>query len=360
MKVQYWPNEPVMQSGTVKPEGVLPTFTQAGGRVAFKEMADTRFISALDVYPYRERFERLKTEFLQDALQAIETFKPDILFVQHVTGCPLPSDLWRTIRQKYPSITIVYHDADPYAPLSKRIDVNMVLALQSCHLSLVCGLGYPYQAFRKISNAPVRYVPHCFEYGQFHSRDVRLEPKAYDLIMIGNRGTRRRARFLYHPGGRDRARLAEAASREFGRAFALYGSGWDGLAANRGRLEFFDQERAIQAARISINWDHFDEIPYYFSDRLPISLAAGVPHVTSYHQGYEHIFRGCDGLYACKTWQEVLECTRWLLSKSEEELADLGLKAQAWVENNLAAPAVFRQALALSIRAHQERGIGAQ
>jgi hypothetical protein len=331
-----------------------------GGRLAFADLLRAGKLSALEIYPFRERLHQKGADFAVDALEVIGRFKPDIFFVQHVTGNAIPNNFWSKVREKFPKLTLVYHDADPYSAYSKRIDRPMKDILAQCHLSLICGLGFIQDEFKRLSNGPVRYSPHCFDRLRFRKHDVSVATKTCDLIMIGNRGTRNRLKFLYQPGGRDRARLAESASNVFGRSFALYGNGWAGLTADRGRLDFSEQERAIQSARISINWDHFADIPYYFSDRLPISLAAGVPHVTSYHPGYEHIFQDCRGLYACKNWQEVVECSRWLLSKGDDELLDLGLQAQRWVEQNLEAIAVFGTALEMSVKVHAERsGTGA-
>lgn len=345
MRLLYWPNEPVMDGGTIKPSSDVPTFTQRGGRYAFTTLLQKGEISALEIFPYQERLHTLGERFQDLAIQNAVQFRPDIVFIQHVTGCDIPDGFWKALRKAIPHATIAYHDADPYSPHSKRIDRPMKDLLRNCDASIVCGLGYVHRRFREISGKPVGYSPHCYEASAFMASDVKTVPKEYDLVMVGNRGNRRRATFLYHPGGRTRARLASLMSEEYGTAFALFGNGWDGLTASRGRVGFFEQERAIQRARVSINWDHFDEIPYYFSDRLPISLAAGVPHITSYHPGYEHELKDCPGLFACRNVNEVQECARWLLSLTDDDLAALGQAGQRWVTANLEAEMVFRRAL---------------
>ena len=208
-----------------------------------------------------------------------------------------------------------------------------------CHDRCICprpiwswpaGLGelWPDLLESHMAHGPIEFMPHCFDTSHFASSDPARAKKTAQIVMIGNRGTRRHLKFLYVPGGRRRARFARSLSEEFGSGFALYGHGWSHLAAARGPLPLFEQEAAIQSARISANWDHFDTIASYFSDRLPFSLAAGVPHVTSWHDGYDQIFADCPGLYACKTLEEAVDACRMLLARSDSELLEEGLAAK--------------------------------
>jgi hypothetical protein len=172
--------------------------------------------------------------------------------------------------------------------------------------------------------------------------------RPYDVVMIAN-STRRRILRTYIPGGRRRAKLARRLSERFGKSFALFGTGWDGLESARGPIPFFQQEKTIRNAWISVNWDHFDGITYYSSDRLPISLAAGIVHVTTYHKGYEFLFKSCPGLYAVKSVEEAVCCVEWLLSRPKEELIGEGLAAKAWAETRLEADTVFRHAIMMCL-----------
>jgi len=340
----YWPNEPAH---------LYPEFTQAGGRDAFDAMATDGTLSALNIYSYR--VERAKfgsvTEFEQSALGAIRAFAPDILFVQHVWGTDLSEELWRAIRQELPQVTLAFHEGDPFDRSVKKIDAPTVAILKHAQVVLACGLGSLADILAAHATCPIGWLPHAFVKGRFATRDPRTATKTSDIVMIGNRGYRRRLKWLYIPGGRSRAALAQRLSEEFGSRFALYGKGWSHLAAARGSLPFFQQEEAIQSARITANWDHFDSIDYYFSDRLPISLAAGVPHVTSHHVGYDHLFRDVPGLYTCKTVTEAVETCRWLVGRPDRELMEEGLAAKEWVFAHMEAETIFRNGLEQVMRA---------
>jgi len=347
LRVMYWPNEPAH---------LYPDFTQAGGRDAFETMAANGTISALEIYSYRVVRARFSTiaEFERAALGAIRAFSPDILFVQHLWGTDLSEGLWRTIRQELPQITLVYHEGDPFDRRVKRIDQATIAGLRHAHLVIACGLGSLAEILGEHSSTPVSWMPHCFVRSRFAARDPAAAIKTHDMVMIGNRGNRRRLKLLYVPGGRRRAEFATRLSASYGGRFALYGGGWSHLTtSSRGNLPFFQQEEAIQSGRITVNWDHFDGIDYYFSDRLPISLAAGVPHVTSWHVGYDHIFAGCPGLYACKTVDEALETCRWLISRSDDDLLAEGLAAKQWVFDRMEALQVFRNGFEQAARTHR-------
>ncbi|WP_230772195.1 glycosyltransferase family protein [Sphingomonas sp. Leaf4] len=347
MRVMYWPNEPMRVA--------LPW--QVGGRHGFEQLLADGDINALEIFSYRREPPGGEdvTAFHDRCSDAVLRFQPDILFVQHVQDTQVGEALWMRLRRENPRMTIAYHEGDPFDRRIKRIDAATISAVRHADITFACGLGTLADILSEHSRTPIQFLPHCFDIARFAQRDVRLATKEHDIVMIGNKGHRRLAKFLFVPGGRKRAQLARQLSDTFGTRFALFGNGWVGLAGARGRLPFADQEKAIQSARITANWDHFDEIAYYFSDRLPIALAAGVPHVTSYHAGYEFLFRDCPGLYSVRTVREAVECCRWLTSRPDAELLDEGLAGRAWIFRHLEATVLFRRAFEAILPVHQAR-----
>lgn len=350
LRVMYWPNEPAH---------LYPAFTQAGGRAAFAAMLADGTIAALDIYSQRVERARHATaaQFEDAARQAIAAFAPDVLFVQHLAGTDVSEDFWKRLRRERPQVTLVYHEGDAYDQVIKRFDQPIRSVLRHADLVLGCGLGTLSAHLTRYTKNPVGYLPHCFVQSRFATIQPDIAAKKYDIVMIGNSGRLNKLKFLHVPGGRRRAQLATTLSRIYGPRFALFGAGWAHLAAARGSLPFFQQEEALQSGRITANWDHFDKIAYYYSDRLPISLAAGVPHVTSWHAGYDHLFAGCPGLYACKTVPEAVETCRWLLSRPDEDLLAEGLAAREWACDRMEANVVFRHGMAQATAAHRRRAV---
>ena len=148
---------------------------------------------------------------------------------------------------------------------------------------------------------------------------------------------------LYLPGGRQRKVLARAFYSAFGERYAVFGAGqgWQGEPYCRGPIPFNAQERAIRGSWLTVNWGQFDEIPFYSSDRLPISLAAGVPHITNRQRGYEHLFRGANGLYLVSSPAEALDVADALLSLPRERLIEIGVQGAAWARQHLHASRVY-------------------
>lgn len=333
-----------------------PAKMELSARNAFKHLLLKGSISHLHTYSYIERLHENSEyrNFRSELLSEIQSFKPDIIFVQHVTGRPLDKDLWRDALRQAPTATLAYHDGDAYGRFLKKIDEPMRHILSASHLNFVVSLGYVADQFSRLSRGRVFYMPHCFDQTRFPLIPPNTMKK-YELIAIGNAWRRARLKFLFLPGGRTRYRLFNELSRAYGEKFALYGAGWDRLPSSKGALPYLDQHNAVRDARVSVHWNNFPHLPYYFSDRVPIFLAAGVPHVTSYQPGYEHAFSGCRGFYTGKSPEEVAACVSWLLSRPDDQLREEGLAAQQWVKDNLEAKIVFERAFTQCRDVHLER-----
>lgn len=346
-RIMYWPNET---------KAALPDSLQVGGRYSFESMEKDGTIGALNIYSYRLEKIRFDSdqEFEKSALKEITDFRPDILFVQHLAGSGVRRTLWNSIRNLMPGVSIIYHDDDPFDRVVKRIDEPTSGILKFCDLALISGLGSLADLFHLHGAKNIGYMPSCFDKKRFGRINPLDTPKKHEIVMIGSCGRRRKLKFAYLPGGRRRAQLVERLSEDFGDDFAIYGGGWN-FSCSKGPRPYVDQELINQTGRITVNWDHFDEIDYYFSDRLPIALSSAVPHVTTLHRGYDRIFKGCPGLYLCADIKEATETCRWLVSRPSGELLDEGLAAREWAFRHLEAEKVFREAVKQAVRAHAKR-----
>ncbi len=92
---------------------------------------------------------------------------------------------------------------------------------------------------------------------------------------------------------------------------------------------------------MSVNWGQYDEIAMYSSDRLPISLACGVPHITNYQPGYEHVFNNIPGLFIIKSPQEALDVALYILNLTIEQRNELGFQAAEYAIKHLEATVIY-------------------
>ncbi|MBF0286062.1 MAG: hypothetical protein HQL51_16555 [Magnetococcales bacterium] len=337
MKLLHLPNEV---------DEADPATWQIGPRKALERLAREGVLSQYAAYSFLARWRQTRDagKVQSELLALCEAMRPDILFWQHVSEFPLTGDFLDQLKAR--CRLLVYHEADIFDGLWKRPTPSMKVLFSRCDLALLVGLGAMAALARRHGARAVGYLPFEFDNVRFGRPWEPPAHRPHALVMIAN-NWRGRIPGWPLPGGRRRVGLARRLAEVFGESLALYGRGWEGVTGARGPLPFDQQERALREGWASINWDHYDDLPYYFSDRLPIALAAGVVHVTSRHPGYEFLFRDCPGLYAVPTVEEAVDCAEWLLHRPRRALIEEGLAAKAWVEANLEADVVYRHAVGL-------------
>ncbi len=318
---------------------------QVGPRMAFEKLHQQGVLSAYEVFSYlwEDRQSRDHAKTLSKLLEITEAFRPDVIFWQHLVASFSVDRSFLLKLKEFPfRPKLVYHEGDAYDRIIKRIPSPAQTILSVADLVFLVGLGDLASMVRKFCANPnaIVYTPHSYDAKRFGQPWTPTFERRYDVIMIANRG-QTRIPGVYLPGGKKRQKLAFEMSKIFGERFAVFGSGWKGFAFLKGPVPFAQQEQIIRSSWVSINWGHYDEVPYYFSDRLPISLAAGVPHITNYQPGYEHVFRNCEGLYCVRSPAEGVEAARYLLSMPRERLNQIGVAGQWFAADKLEATKVY-------------------
>ena len=319
---------------------------QVGPRKAFGLLHDTGVLSAYSAYSYL--VERHKATSHDEALRrlhaSVEAFQPDVIYFQHLNGS-YPVD--RAYVQRLKSVAskprFVWHDPDPYGKFIKPLDATMKAALAETDMAILVGLGYLAEHVRRAGAKRVLFAPHSYDDERFGQPWQPTLARRYDAIMIANLTCLKRVPFLYLPGGRNRKVMSRAFHAAYGERYAVFGAGqgWQGEPYCRGPIAFDEQERVIRSAWLTVNWGQFDEIAMYSSDRLPISLATGVPHITNHQRGYEHLFPDAKGLYFVHGPAEALDVADFLLSKPREQLVEIGLEGAAYARERLNATRVY-------------------
>lgn len=320
---------------------------QVGPHKAFRLLQEQGVLSALTSYSYlveRKRFNRHE-DALDDLLQAIEAFQPDLIFWQHLNKTySVERAYLRRIKGVTSQPKLVWHDPDPYGRFIKPVDPVMKNALAECDMAVLVGLGDLAHWARAAGARRLLLAPHSYDdIRSGHAWEPTLE-RPFDAIMIANLVCLKRIPFLHLPGGRKRKVLSRAFHRAYGERYAVFGAGqgWRGEPYCLGPIAFNDQEQTIRSAWLTVNWGQFDDIAMYSSDRLPISLASGVPHITNYQRGYEHLFPGAKGIYFVHSPAEALDVADMLLSLPRERLVEIGQEGVNYARENLNATTVYR------------------
>lgn len=339
MKLLYLPNEKI--------EG-----DQYGPRSALLEIAKSEKISKYGVFSYLVRREVLGSyeATLEELVATARTIQPDVILIQHLSDrFPLTELDYQRLQSLPSRPKIVYHDGDAYGALAKRIDSTVRTAARCADMVILTGLGDLASLFRRAGARCIRWAPDSFDPGRFGLEWKPKLERQYDAIMIGNLFAPMWMPIWYLPGGRRRKQTAKRMHEAFGKRFTVYGAGrgWIGEPYVAGPLPYDCQEAAVQQSWISVNWHTFDHLPMYASDRLPISLAAGVPHITNYQPGYEHFYGRIPGLFLVATPQEAQDVATYIISQTLSWRIDIGLEAAAFARAHLDATTVYRNMLTM-------------
>lgn len=325
---------------------------QVGVRLAFEKFHAEGVFSAYTAYSYLVRNQALQNHqlALDEFLREVSAFAPDVVFIQH-PGPDYPLD--RTFLQKLKAAPsrprLVLYEEDPYDRYIKRLNPSIQAVIAEADMCVIGGTGYLARMFREAGGRNIRFARHSFDTRRFGTDWQPTSSRRHDAVMIANLTCLKRIPWLFLPGGRQRRQTAHAFYRQFGDRFALYGSGqgWQGAPFCRGPVAYDRQGEVVRDAWMSVNWGQFDGIAMYTSDRFPISLACGVPHITNHQPGYRHVYDGIPGLFVVESPAEAVDVALYIRSLPVERRNELGLQAAAYALAHLEVSVVYRDIVSL-------------
>ena len=331
---------------------------QVGGRAAFGDMEADGTVGALSIYSFLGEFyarHRDAEASHRELLERVRAFQPEIVFWSHPEDYPVSDALIRGIRACGSNPLLVYHEGDPFDRLYKTLREPQRTLYRHADVFFTVGLGEGRRLFERIR--PHRHLYHSPTYTERERFGLAAPPgrlgSRFDAVMIGN--VAKRLRVFKHPGSAQRVQLARGLRRLFGDRFGCFGNGWPGDVSSQGPLRHVQQSDVIQSSRMSLMWEHFPDYTFYYSDRLPIALASGVPFITSTRPGYDTLFANVPGFFHVATVDDALDVAVYLRSLSLEAIAEMGAGARAWVTQNLDARVIFRRMVAVCIQEYRER-----
>jgi hypothetical protein len=319
---------------------------QVGPRRAFERSLAEGGLSAYQAYSYLVRAKALGAHraALGELFDTARAFAPDVIFVQHMTDSyPVDQAYLRKLKSLPSRPRLVLWEGDAFGRNIKKLDATLRAIMGESDITFLVGLGYLADAARAAGASKVRFAPHSYDSVRFDQPWEPARQRPLDAVMIANLHSIKRIPGLYLPGGRQRKQLAHVFHQRLGERFAVYGggAGWKHESYARGPIDFHQQGDTIRSAWMSVAWDHFDDLPMYSSDRLPISLACGVPHLTNYQPGYELVFGDIPGLYWFHTPQEAVDIALHLLSMPVDRRIELGMAAAEQMRRRFHADKIY-------------------
>lgn len=329
LRLLYLPNE--MQEGD-----------QCGARAAFEKMLADETLSGYQAYSILVETRRIgSVKALARLTEIAEEFQPDVIFWQHVASYELDSQSLDRLLELPSRPMLVYHEGDVYGPIHKRPTRAMRMLASRAQLVFVVGLGSNADLFRKMGAGRVIFVSHSADEVRFGKPWDPNDSSRGGVVMIANR-IPSRIPWLSMPGALNRKELAVRLYQRLGKRFIVYGHGWDRYPFWQGPVPYDQQESRLRQHLLSVGWNHFDQEGFYYSDRLPISLLAGVAHATNYQPGYELLFQNGEQLAYFHNVKDAVDLVDWMLCQPRSYLVEMGLKGQALARQRLTSDIVYR------------------
>jgi hypothetical protein len=318
---------------------------QVGPRRAFEALIRDGRLAAYQAFaPHYESAVSGPVDASARLFALANSFQPTIILWSHPSNFPVKSELVARLRSLGSSPTIVLQDMDAWGMVRKRLTPSTRLLAKEADLVYLSGTGSLARVFRRAGAVRVRYAFDGVDGERFGKPWLPTEHREYDVVTIANRIPGRFPGSAM-PGVRRRARLVDLLERQYGPRFALYGDGWAGHPSWKGPLAFEYQGEANRSAWVSATWDHFPAIASYTSNRVPISLASGVPHVTNYRPGFELIYPPGSGLYWGKTVRSVAEMVAVVLAMPRKDLLVIGEHAACFARDHRSQEAFMERLL---------------
>lgn len=306
---------------------------QTGYRSALNKLIHDGVISSVQYFSFIPKEKELGWNNCLNILKKrIIDFAPNIILVAHISKNHFISyDFINEINNRLFIKPIwVYDERDVYGYFIKPLSRKILKFASHCDLVTLVTYGKMKKRFEDYGAKKVVYLPHVYDYN-FGTPWHPTQNRRFDIIMIANR-LRSKIPFKSMPGIKEREEIVKKFSKVFGNKFAVFGRGWDKFPGNMGPINFFDQEKILRSSLLSIGMDHFPKYEGYYSDRLPIAIVSGVPHLTYRIKGVDKLFKDKEHVFYYESIEQAIGIAKNLLMKDKKELNIFGANASKYVK----------------------------
>lgn len=308
---------------------------------AFDALTDEGVLSGYDVIPYLTLRSSgvSEREIGRLVADAVRNDGHDLVIWMHTGTLEMAPSVLEGVLSAPHRPRMVYWEGDSYHPFRKPLPKQALAIMRRCHEVFVpCG-GPMLKTMASAGVKSVRYAPSCASGTRFPHTWRAEEAHEFDIVVVGNKVSSR-IPFKTMPGARYRARIVDRLMKRYGSRVAVFGSGWHGPSA-QGPCSFDEQVAVYRSSLMTVGVNN-STYPYVFSNRLPVSLACGIPMLYRANPGFGEVFSAelQDRFFADET--ELLAGIDRLLSADAATLERMSLANRHFFETNLSRNAVSR------------------
>ena len=315
--------------------------SQEGVEDGFIHLEKTKKINELKWFYYQDYARNNKNCNIQKKMfEVAKSFQPKIIVLFRIMNFPVSDKFFLSLKNLESKPTIVYHEEDMYGGWSKPMTKSMKIAFKNADIVSISGLGKWYGNAIKY-NKTVIYTTHSNCLFRNSQKIELAKERSKDILFIGNRVRSRLGNIRRLHGAKNKEKIVRDVGKHFINEFALFGKGWDNFTGNKGALDFYKQVIVCPKYWFHLSYEHFPEIPYYFSDRLPIALSLGQIYICHLHEGYEELFKNTDFIYFYKNKDEAIDILNYLKSLNNEQLYQKSVNAKKWANDNFSPLVVW-------------------
>ncbi len=302
---------------------------QTGIEDGFKHILNLGKITELKWF-YFEDFANKNSllESRNSMLQIASELQPNLIVFFHTGSFPFNYEFISQLKNLKSTPVLVYDEGDMYGTWAKPISRQMKIILRNVDIVSIRGLGRFYNQIRRL-NKNIIYTPNHNDLARFDNQSHNDAKRNFDLVLMANAVRPKFFSFIRRmPGAKEREKFIKILGKFFPKKLKIYGNGWDGFIGKQGPIDFYQQNEIFKRNWITVSFEHYPKIPFFFSNRIPIALSNGSLVVCNHHEGYEKLFPNNDFIYFFKDNSEAIDIINFLLSLKEEDLRIKSLNAR--------------------------------
>lgn len=281
-----------------------------------KEGALTGYISI----PYLTSCASLPFTAYKKGIAKAKEYRPDLIFFQffHASFIPDPQNFFQELRKIVPKAVFFVSAGDSFGRWTRKFPQSLIAASKASDLTFLTGMGGMADNLIKKGGKRIVLMPHGFCPIRFPAfeQDIRSTEYEWDVVCVANNYRTRNPFSYIYKYKIERISEINALAKRYGKKFAIFGRGWNGLKNWQGELPFEKQGEVYKKSAVIVGGRPGGGMDYYLSDREFIALACGGKFVEFWTPRVEKIFQNDFHWYLYKKKSEMLKKIDFLLGSS--------------------------------------------